>query len=48
MAVSLSKGQKIDLTKQAPGLSRVRMGLGWDPVKKIGFSASCWAAATAS
>lgn len=37
MAVSLSKGQKIDLTKQAPGLSRVRMGLGWDPVKKSGF-----------
>ena len=39
MAVSLSKGQKIDLTKQAPGLSRVRMGLGWDPVKKTGMFA---------
>lgn len=37
MAVSLGKGQKIDLTKQAPGLSRVRMGLGWDPVKKGGL-----------
>ena len=37
MAVSLSKGQKIDLTKQAPGLSRVRMGLGWDPIKKTGM-----------
>lgn len=33
MTVSLSKGQKIDLRKQAPGLARVRMGLGWDPVK---------------
>lgn len=37
MAVSLSKGQRIDLSKQAPGLQRVRMGLGWDPVKKGGL-----------
>ncbi len=37
MAVSLSKGQKIDLMKQAPGLTRVRMGLGWDPIKKGGL-----------
>lgn len=37
MAVSLSKGQTIDLSKHSSGLSRVRMGLGWDPVKKGGF-----------
>ena len=36
MAISLSKGQTIDLSKQAPGLKRVRMGLGWDPVPKKG------------
>jgi tellurium resistance protein TerZ len=38
MAVSLSKGQKVSLTKRDGGsLSRVRMGLGWDAVKKKGF-----------
>ena len=30
MAISLSKGQKIDLTKTNPGLSLVHVGLGWD------------------
>ena len=30
MAVSLMKGQKVDLTKGNPGLSRVLVGLGWD------------------
>lgn len=30
MAVSLSKGGNVSLTKQAPGLTAVRMGLGWD------------------
>ena len=37
MAVSLSKGQKIDLTKTNPGLKKVVVGLGWDeaaPAKK--------------
>lgn len=38
MAVSLEKGQKISLTKEAGGaLSKVVMGLGWDAVKKKGF-----------
>lgn len=38
MSVSLSKGQKVSLTKQGGGtLSRVRMGLGWDAVKKKGL-----------
>ncbi len=31
--ISLFKGQKIDLTKNNPGLSRILVGLGWD-VKK--------------
>src|SRR5947199_10662349 len=30
MAVSLSKGQKVDLTKTNPGLMNVVIGLGWD------------------
>ncbi|HRF10584.1 TerD family protein [Candidatus Accumulibacter contiguus] len=38
MAVSLQKGQKISLEKEAGGaLNRVVMGLGWDAVKKKGF-----------
>ena len=30
MAIQLSKGQRIDLTKDNPGLSKVVIGLGWD------------------
>ncbi|MEU6867279.1 TerD family protein [Streptomyces sp. NPDC046876] len=30
MAVSLSKGGNVSLTKEAPGLSAVTVGLGWD------------------
>jgi Uncharacterized proteins involved in stress response, homologs of TerZ and putative cAMP-binding protein CABP1 len=30
MAVSLQKGQKVDLTKGNPGLSKIIVGLGWD------------------
>lgn len=37
MAISLTKGQKIDLTKTNPGLSNVVVGLGWDEVKSKGF-----------
>src|SRR3954447_18669566 len=38
MSVSLSKGQKVSLAKRDGGtLTRVRMGLGWDAVKKKGF-----------
>ncbi|WP_027416122.1 TerD family protein [Aneurinibacillus terranovensis] len=36
MSISLQKGQKIDLTKGNAGLSRIVVGLGWDPVKKSG------------
>jgi len=36
MAVSLSKGQKVDLTKGNPGLSKVIVGLGWDTNKYDG------------
>ncbi len=31
MAVSLSKGGNVSLSKEAPGLSEVIIGLGWDP-----------------
>ena len=30
MAISLKKGQKVDLTKTNPGLKEVMIGLGWD------------------
>ncbi len=30
MAINLSKGQKIDLTKGNPGLTKIMVGLGWD------------------
>ncbi len=30
MAVSLTKGQKVDLTKGNPGLTKLLVGLGWD------------------
>ncbi len=30
MAISLQKGQKVDLTKGNPGLSKMLIGLGWD------------------
>ena len=40
MSISLQKGQKVSLTKDNAGLSRVVVGLGWDEVKqKKGFFA---------
>lgn len=30
MAINLSKGQKVDLTKGNPGLKSIMVGLGWD------------------
>ncbi|SFC87462.1 Stress response protein SCP2 [Bacillus sp. OV322] len=32
MAITLQKGQKVDLTKGRAGLSSITVGLGWDPV----------------
>ncbi|UBV44621.1 TerD family protein (plasmid) [Deinococcus taeanensis] len=31
MAVSLSKGGNVNLSKEAPGLKTITVGLGWDP-----------------
>jgi tellurium resistance protein TerD len=39
MAISLQKGQKIDLTKTNPGLTKVFIGLGWDTNKYDGGTA---------
>lgn len=36
MAVSLTKGQKVDLTKGSPSLSKIVVGLGWDTNKYDG------------
>lgn len=38
MAISLQKGQKIDLTKTNPGLDKILVGLGWDTNKYDGGS----------
>lgn len=36
MPISLSKGQKVDLTKTNPGLTKIVVGLGWDTNKYDG------------
>ena len=36
MAISLKKGQKVDLTKTNPGLKEILIGLGWDTNKYDG------------
>lgn len=36
MAISLQKGQKVDLTKGNPNLSKIVVGLGWDTNKYDG------------
>ncbi|MBR0485635.1 MAG: TerD family protein [Oscillospiraceae bacterium] len=38
MMVNLSKGQKVDLTKTNPGLTKIMVGLGWDINKYDGGS----------
>ena len=42
MTINLKKGQRISLKKEAPSLSRLMCGLGWDVAKKSGgwFSSS--------
>ncbi len=46
MTVSLSKGGNVSLTKVAPNLTKVRVGLGWDPRSSDGdqfdLDASCF------
>ncbi len=36
MSVKLQKGQKVSLTKEQPGLSKIIVGLGWDEAKGFG------------
>ena len=36
MAISLQKGQRISLSKEAPGLTKIICGLGWDIIKPAG------------
>lgn len=38
MPISLQKGQKVDLTKKNPGLTKVLIGLGWDTNRYDGGS----------
>jgi tellurium resistance protein TerZ len=37
MTISLEKGSRIDLTKTNTGLSKLHIGLGWDPAKNGGI-----------
>ena len=37
MTISLSKNQTVSLAKEAPSLTHLHIGLGWDPIKKKGF-----------
>ena len=49
MSVSLQKGQKVSLSKENPGLSRIVVGLGWDeaqPSKSGGFFGALFSAPT--
>jgi tellurium resistance protein TerD len=36
MTISLQKGQRISLSKEAPGLTKIICGLGWDVIKRAG------------
>lgn len=36
MAITLQKGQRISLSKEAPGLTKLTCGLGWDVAKRSG------------
>ncbi len=36
MAINLQKGQRVSLTKDNAGLSKIMVGLGWDPVAQGG------------
>jgi len=36
LAINLQKGQRVDLTKGNPGLTKIMVGLGWDPVESKG------------
>ena len=36
MAITLQKGQRISLSKEAPGLTKLICGLGWDVAKRSG------------
>ena len=42
MAVSLTKGQKVDLTKGNPGLNKLLFGLVWDTNKFDGGAEFDW------
>ena len=36
MTICLQKGQRISLSKEAPGLTKLMCGLGWDVVENSG------------
>lgn len=41
MAISLSKGQKVSLTKEKPGLTDICVGLGWDEASEYDDDIDC-------
>ena len=42
MGISLEKGGRIDLGKEAPGLNKIGIGLGWDENKSDTGSELIW------
>jgi tellurium resistance protein TerD len=38
MAISLTKGGNVNLSKEAPGISKMTIGLGWNPRSTDGQS----------
>jgi tellurium resistance protein TerD len=43
MAISLQKGGNVNLSKEAPGLTKIVVGLGWD-VRTTDGNRSTWTA----
>ena len=41
MSVKLEKGQKVSLSKEQPGLSKIIVGLGWDEARGYGQTIDC-------
>lgn len=41
MGISLQKGQRISLSKESAGLSKIMAGLGWDPAKETSAKIDC-------
>jgi tellurium resistance protein TerD len=48
MSINLTKGDGINLTKEVPGLTKVRVGLGWTPPENVDLDVSMFGLTAAS